>query len=147
MDSRNILLLVQVRSSISFDGVSKFFAPRQKYDAELFFIDKEKFKTNNENFSFILNHNIFDHNDAPTLNNMQQVSGQNNNNNNTNNNVETNNKKRSIMQEYLSKLQELHKGGLLTEHQRKKLKEGILLQANGVKEQINEKYELLEIIG
>ena len=93
----------------------------------------------------ILNHNIFDHNDAPTLNNMQQVSGQkNNNNNNTNNNVETNNKKRSIMQEYLSKLQELHKGGLLTEHQRKKLKEGILLQANGVKEQINEKYELLE---
>ena len=33
------------------------------------------------------------------------------------------------MQEYLSKLQELHKGGLLTEHQRKKLKEGILLQA------------------
>ena len=48
------------------------------------------------------------------------------------------------MQEYLSKLQELHKGGLLTEHQRKKLKEGILLQANGVKEQINEKYELLE---
>ena len=28
----------------------------QKYDAELFFIDKDKFKINNENFSFILNH-------------------------------------------------------------------------------------------
>ena len=48
------------------------------------------------------------------------------------------------MQEYLSKLQQLHAGGLLTEHQRKKFKEGVLLKANGVKEQINDKYELLE---